>query len=528
MTVSSTQNRVSYAGNGATTAFSTSPVVFFDSGDLDVYTVVDSTGVATLKTITTHYTVTGGAGTTGTVTMLTAPAAGTTLLIVRTMDLTQAVDFVQNDPSDAEVAEDALDKITMILQQLDTKVDRAFALDDGDISGASTTLPTPEASTLIGWDSAGTTLQNYSAGEISAAILVTPYAETLLDDANAAAARTTLGLGTMAVEAAADYVVKATLDAAGDMYYASAADTPAKLANGAEMWMPTCGRLTLTTAVPMPSSDVTGATTVYFTPYKGNVVQLYDGTTWLPYIFAELSQLTTDATKSPAAVAVSSNYDVFVWNDSGTLRATRGPAWSGDKERGNGAGTTELGMLEGRYVNNVAITNGPAAQRGLYVGTIRSNASSQIEDSDSNRMVWNFYNRIPRNMFRVFTADRATTSATFVELDSEIRCNFVLGLSEDAVSIASSGYESGPNATVTGRTAAGINDATAEDIAATMFSIINVRTTLEYSFAGAAYGLSAGSHYITLLGHSDGSNSWSWEGNATAGTRCALHVVIQG
>ena len=62
MTVSSATNRKEYAGNGATTAFATSPVVFFATTDLDVYVVVDATGVATLKTLTTHYTLQDLAG----------------------------------------------------------------------------------------------------------------------------------------------------------------------------------------------------------------------------------------------------------------------------------------------------------------------------------------------------------------------------------------------------------------------------------------------------------------------------------
>src|SRR5688572_30068462 len=63
------------------------------------------------------------------------------------------------------------------------------------------------------------------------------------------------------------------------------------------------GRLTLTTATPVTSADVTGATTVYFTPYNGNEVELYDGADWVVKTFSELSQTTSDSTKSPAAVA---------------------------------------------------------------------------------------------------------------------------------------------------------------------------------------------------------------------------------
>ncbi len=192
MTVSSTSNRKTFTGDGVTAAFGTSPVVFFDEGDLTIYTVVTATGVATQKTITTHYTVSGGAGSTGTVTMLTAPAVGETLVIVRELDLVQEVDFVNNEATDAEVAEDALDKLTMMAQQLSARLDRSFVLPDSDVSGASTEVPTPSASKLIGWDSAGTALTNYAAASIADTIVPTAFMETLLDDANAAAARATL------------------------------------------------------------------------------------------------------------------------------------------------------------------------------------------------------------------------------------------------------------------------------------------------------------------------------------------------
>ena len=201
---------------------------------------------------------------------------------------------------------------------------------------------------------------------------------------------------------------------------------------------PTCGRLTLTTALPVTTADVTGATTVYFTPYKGNVVSLYDGAAWVSTVFTELSQTTADNTKSPAAVANNSNYDIFVWNDAGTLRATRGPAWTSDTARGAGAGTTELEMLEGRYVNKIAITNGPAARRGLYVGTIRSNGIAQINDALTARHVWNNYNRVMRPMRAVDTTDTWTyTTDTFRQANAAAanQVDAVFGLSEDVVAV---------------------------------------------------------------------------------------------
>lgn len=199
MTVSSALNRKAYTGDDATVAFATSPVVFFDESDLKVYVVTTATGAAVLKTITTDYTVSGGAGSTGTVTMLTAPASTETLVIVRELSLVQEVDFVNNEAMNAEVAEDALDKLTMMAQQLSARLDRAAALPDSDVTGADPELPTPEASTLLGWNSDGDALQNYSAGDISPDILVTPFIETVLDDTDEATARATLGLGDLAV-----------------------------------------------------------------------------------------------------------------------------------------------------------------------------------------------------------------------------------------------------------------------------------------------------------------------------------------
>lgn len=158
MTISTTTNRVSFAGNGSTTAFATD-YKFFADGDLSVILVVDSTGVETTQTLTTHYTVAGeGVATGGTVTMVTAPAVGETLVIVRAQAYTQTLDLVENDPFPSSSVEDQLDKLAIMTQQNNDEINRSVKLSDGDTTGASTVLATPVANAYILWDNLGTSL----------------------------------------------------------------------------------------------------------------------------------------------------------------------------------------------------------------------------------------------------------------------------------------------------------------------------------------------------------------------------------
>lgn len=193
MTVSSTVNRVSYAGNGTTTAFSF-PYRFFANADLVVVLVDDATDVETTQTLTTHYTVTGaGADAGGTVTMLTAPATGKTLVIYRDPALTQDIDLVNGDPFDVETGvEKGFDKIVLMLQRVKDIATRAMRLSDADTSGASTTLPLPTANRLLGWNSGGTAIENKVPADLSLQT-VSSFISTLLDDSTALAARATLG-----------------------------------------------------------------------------------------------------------------------------------------------------------------------------------------------------------------------------------------------------------------------------------------------------------------------------------------------
>lgn len=186
MTVSSEVKRSDYAGNGSTTAFATG-FRFLQNSDLKVILTVDATGVETVQAETTNYTVTGaGLDAGGTVTMLVAPPSGETLTIKRNLTLTQTTDYVENDSFPAESHETALDKLTMITQQLQEELDRSLKLAEAQ-SSSGLILPVPVTDRFLQWDSSGN-LKNVDIA-LQGALSVSDFAKTYLDELNAADTR---------------------------------------------------------------------------------------------------------------------------------------------------------------------------------------------------------------------------------------------------------------------------------------------------------------------------------------------------
>jgi hypothetical protein len=156
MTVSSSTNRVSYAGNGSTTVF---PYTYkiFDQDDLTVI-LRAANGTETVQTITSQYTVSGvGNAGGGNVTMLTAPASGTTLVILREQDLVQGLDIVPNDPFPADSLEGALDRLTFMVQQHEETLGRTIkASRTNTIAGSEFTISAADrANKVFAFDGSG-------------------------------------------------------------------------------------------------------------------------------------------------------------------------------------------------------------------------------------------------------------------------------------------------------------------------------------------------------------------------------------
>ena len=177
------------------------------------------------------------------------------------------------------------------------------------------------------------------------------------------------------------------------------------------------GRVTAATGQAVPTSNVTAATTLYFTPFRGNQIDLYTASQWQRFTFSELS-IAVPATTSQM-------YDVWIYNNSG-VAAIELLAWTNDTTR-----ATNLTTQDGVYVKN-----GDATRR--YVGSFRTTTvSGQTEDSNTSRFVYNYYNRVKRNMSTQELTNSWTYSSSTFRIANGSTANqlqFVIGVTEDMIS----------------------------------------------------------------------------------------------
>lgn len=166
MTINLSDNnpRVSYTvAQGATQTSFAVPFEFFDNDDLNFY--VDGT----LKTLTTHYTVSGGDGSTGTITTttgnsVTGASGGSTVVVTRSIDLDRTTDFPSSGPFNIASLNTELDRLIAINADLNDELDRSIRLPDFDAE-QSMVLPTAanRASKLVSFDSNGALLVDSSS-----------------------------------------------------------------------------------------------------------------------------------------------------------------------------------------------------------------------------------------------------------------------------------------------------------------------------------------------------------------------------
>lgn len=122
-----------FTGNGSTTVFAFT-FKCFDQTDLQI--IREQSDVQTVLTLTTDYSVTLNADQEaspgGSVTMITAPTSAQTIFIVSDVDYTQEAAFTNAGGFYPNVLNDARDRTTLQIQQLNDKIARAPLVPVGD------------------------------------------------------------------------------------------------------------------------------------------------------------------------------------------------------------------------------------------------------------------------------------------------------------------------------------------------------------------------------------------------------------
>lgn len=244
------------------------------------------------------------------------------------------------------------------------------------------------------------------------------------------------------------------------------------------------GRLTLESGVPVSTSDQAGKTTLYYTPFEGDRIALYNGSGWETLAFSELSI-------SLSGLTASRPYDVFCYNNSGTATLEL-LAWTNASTRAT-ALTTQNGVL---------VKSGAATRR--YLGTICINASGgQTDDTTIARLVWNYYHRRARRLYVTEQTSHTYNGAYRLWNNSETnnRLEFMIGVAEDAAQyLANPAIKAGADGS-SARTHLYI------DGSATGFVMSNYNNQYIICSTAVIDLPAAGLHYLNLMEYGDHASS---------------------
>jgi len=167
--VENDNNKTVQDGNGVNTSFSfTFQISEMDGLDIKIY-ITDTSG-NTGTALASGYLVTlndpddltaGGYVTYPYPTSGTKLQTGEKITIARVIPITSDLDLENTGPFIAQNVENAIDKVTMIAQQLNETSNRTLKADISVTAGANYQLPAPVAGKVVGWDATATKFYNY-------------------------------------------------------------------------------------------------------------------------------------------------------------------------------------------------------------------------------------------------------------------------------------------------------------------------------------------------------------------------------
>lgn len=161
-------------------------------------------------------------------------------------------------------------------------------------------------------------------------------------------------------------------------------------------------RLTLTQGVPVTTSDVIGASTIYLTRYRGAHVALWDGSQWV------LHQVPSgDVSLALSGLTAGKVYDVFLHDNAGTLTLSLSAAWSD--------GTTRTNALSVRDGVRVLASDHTRRLVGTFVATgtdTTEDSGGTGDSSKQKRYLVNERHRVPKRAVVEFPWSSYTYSSS--------------------------------------------------------------------------------------------------------------------
>jgi hypothetical protein len=170
------------------------------------------------------------------------------------------------------------------------------------------------------------------------------------------------------------------------------------------------GRLTIYTGDPIGSEvGNTFGSTLYFTPFNGNRISLYDTTNsrWKIHTFSEIS------ISLASGYAINTMYDVFIYDNAGT-KTLELTAWTTQGGYASPTATASarstgsvLVLQDGVYVKSGSLNK-------RYLGTARTiGTAGFISDGPDQRFLWNMYNRVSKKMYVNDTTSHTYATGAF-------------------------------------------------------------------------------------------------------------------
>lgn len=276
------------------------------------------------------------------------------------------------------------------------------------------------------------------------------------------------------------------------------------------------GRLTLETGVPISTSDQVDKITLYFTPFNGNIIDLYDGSsTWVRHTFTEKSL-------DISAFTASKPYDIFIYDNAGTLTLSA-TAWTDATTR-----ATALTTQDGVYVKS-------GATNYRYLGTIYIDAGQKCQDTEAQRFVYNEYNQADRKLKAIESTDNwVYTSTTWREANgvTTLGVTRVAIVCGNPVYVKASVYGACTNsslANVSTRVGIGINKTTANDADIKAIGQPTAVGTVQNVFSYYNGYLTAGYNYLqwTEKSNTGGTNSFLGDSGNSADNQYGLLVEVK-